>query len=432
MKTAISILFLFSIILALGQKGQDKLVKEKQKLEKKINQTKSLLSKVQSNSMSSLQEVRLLESQIQTRENLMALFDDQIKQADVLLLEKGDELIDLDYQLERLKSQYKSLVIQAYKQRSQSGKLMYLLSAESFNVAMKRNYFLRQVANSRKKQATLILLKKNQLEQQMGSINLDKTQKLIASNEKIYEKQRIELDKKKKEENYNKLKSDESSLLSQLRSDEEKKRKIGKQIQDAILAEEIKEAERKKKAAAKKTTKSSNTKNNTANKKTTSASPKPTTQKSGTSSKIDSEGSVVGSNFEANKGSLPSPVSSGSITGRFGKVPHSQLKNVYENNNGIDITCLSGTSVRAVFDGEVSSILSIPGAGYVVIIKHGSYRSVYSNLCNVSVKSGTKVSMKQAIGTLASSGNLSILHFEIHRVSGQSTLPQNPLIWINH
>jgi len=139
----------------------------------------------------------------------------------------------------------------------------------------------------------------------------------------------------------------------------------------------------------------------------------------------------VGQNFEANRGALPSPISNGTVTGKFGKIPHPQLKNVFEYNNGIDITCSPGSSVRSVFDGEVSSVFSIPGAGTVVIIKHGAYRSVYSNLGSVFVKTGAKVSTKQSLGTLLSTGNVSVLHFEIHRVSGQSTIPQNPLIWIN-
>lgn len=432
MKTALSLFVFLSFIYSFGQKGQDKLMKEKQKLEKKINQTKALLSQVQSNTKASLNEVRLLENQIQTRENLLSLLENQIKQADVQLVEKGDELIALDYELTRLKKQYKSLVLQAYKKRHQQGNLMYLLTANSYNVAVKRSAVLRQVTRSRTKQASLISFKKLQLAEQMGSIHQDKSNKLLATNEKISEKQRIELDKKQKEASYNKLKNNEVSLMNQLRNDEEKKRKIGRQIQDAILAEERKEAERKKKLTAKNNSKSSTAKNNTAKNTTTKTTQKASTPTQSTTTKMDSEGSVIGHNFEANRGALPSPVTNGSITGRFGKVPHPQLKNVFENNNGIDITCASGSTVRAVFDGDVSSVFSIPGAGTVVIIKHGSYRSVYSNLGSVSVKPGAKVFTKQGLGSLLSSGNVSILHFEIHRVSGQSTLPQNPLTWINH
>jgi len=431
MKTALSFLFFFSFTIALCQKGQAKLVKEKQKLEKKINQTKALLSQIQSNSKASLNEVRILENQIESRENLLLLFDEQIKQADVDLVKKGEELVALNDQLQQIKNQYRIMIIQAYKKRNPSNNLMYIVSSKTYNIALNRAVLLRQITSLRKKQAALIALQKNRLAEQMGSINLEKTNKLLASNEKINEKHRIELDKKQKEASYNKLLIDEASLLKQMRSDEEKKRKIGRQIQNAILAEEKKEADKKKKTNSKTSANSKDKKNNAAKNNTSKSASKPTTQTTGSVEKISSEGNVAGHNFEANRGSLPSPVTKGSITGKFGKTPHPQLKNVFENNNGIDITCSAGSTVRAVFDGEVSSVFSIPGAGTVVIIKHGNYRSVYSNLGGVLVRAGAKVSTKQSLGTLLSAGNVSVLHFEIHRVSGQSTVPQNPLIWIN-
>ena len=431
MKTALSLLFFFSFTIALCQKGQDKLVKEKQKLEKKINQTKALLSQIQSNSKASLNEVRILENQIESRENLLLLFDKQIKQADVDLVKKGEELVALNDQLQQIKNQYRIMIIQAYKKRNPSNNLMYIVSSKTYNIALNRAVLLRQITSLRKKQAALIALQKNRLAEQMGSINLEKTNKLLASNEKINEKHRIELDKKQKEASYNKLLIDEASLLKQMRSDEEKKRKIGRQIQNAILAEEKKEADKKKKTNSKTSANSKDKKNNAAKNNTSKSASKPTTQTTGSVEKISSEGNVAGHNFEANRGSLPSPVTKGSITGKFGKTPHPQLKNVFENNNGIDITCSAGSTVRAVFDGEVSSVFSIPGAGTVVIIKHGNYRSVYSNLGGVLVRAGAKVSTKQSLGTLLSAGNVSVLHFEIHHVSGQSTVPQNPLIWIN-
>ena len=431
MKTALSLFLFFSLTVALCQKGQDKLVKEKQKLEKKINQTKALLSQIQSNSKASLNEVRLLQNQIESRENLLLLFEEQIKQADVELVKKGKELIALDDQLAQLKTQYRTMVLQAYKRRNPSRNLMYIVSSKTYQVALKRTEFLRQITNLRKKQASLIAFQKSRLSEQMGSINQEKNSKMLASNEKINEKQQIEQDKKKKEASYNKLKSDETTLLQQLRSDEEKKRKIGKQIQSAILAEEKKAEDKRKKQASKTTSKNTNTKNNVAKNSSSKTTSKITQQPTSSVEKMSSEGSVVGQNFEANRGALPSPISNGTVTGKFGKIPHPQLKNVFENNNGIDITCSPGSSVRSVFDGEVSSVFSIPGAGTVVIIKHGAYRSVYSNLGSVFVKTGAKVSTKQSLGTLLSTGNVSVLHFEIHRVSGQSTIPQNPLIWIN-
>ena len=110
------------------------------------------------------------------------------------------------------------------------------------------------------------------------------------------------------------------------------------------------------------------------------------------------------------------------------------MKGVYTNNNGIDISTPRNAMVRVVFNGEVTSVLNIPGAGKVVIIKHGSYRTVYSNLKEVFVSNGDKINTKKAIGTLLSKDGqeLSIAHFEIHKVDGTNVSCLNPSLWIAH
>jgi murein DD-endopeptidase MepM/ murein hydrolase activator NlpD len=143
------------------------------------------------------------------------------------------------------------------------------------------------------------------------------------------------------------------------------------------------------------------------------------------------EGSAIGRSFESNRGRLAWPVGNGSITERYGVNAHPTLKGVTTNNNGIDITCSKGSTVRAVFEGEVTSVFSITGAGKVVIIKHGTYRTVYSNLQETYVKAGSQVSSKQSIGVLqAADGNISICHFEVHSVASGLTKSLNPSLWI--
>ena len=108
--------------------------------------------------------------------------------------------------------------------------------------------------------------------------------------------------------------------------------------------------------------------------------------------------------------------------------------NLIKNNSGIDISAPKGAQVRAVFEGEVTSILNIPGAGKVIIIKHGNYRTVYSNLQDTYVSKGSKVNTKQAIGSLivSSGSSLSVAHFEIHLIIGSSVQTINPTLWVSH
>jgi murein DD-endopeptidase MepM/ murein hydrolase activator NlpD len=132
-----------------------------------------------------------------------------------------------------------------------------------------------------------------------------------------------------------------------------------------------------------------------------------------------------------NRGRLPWPVEKGSITERYGTNPHPTLAGVVTNNNGIDITCPKNARVRSVFEGEVTSVFSINGAGKFVVIKHGAYRTVYGNMQETYVSVGSKVSSKQAIGSLlADDSGVSTCHFEIHTVAGGMTKSLNPSLWI--
>ncbi len=143
------------------------------------------------------------------------------------------------------------------------------------------------------------------------------------------------------------------------------------------------------------------------------------------------ENIALGTSFATNKGKLPWPVSSGSITEKYGRNAHPTLSGVFTNNNGIDISCPIGQSVRAIFEGEVTSVFTITGAGKVVIVTHGNYKTVYSNLQSTDVKIGSKVQTKQKIGTLLSEGNISICHFEIQLVANGAIQSLNPSLWIS-
>jgi murein hydrolase activator len=206
------------------------------------------------------------------------------------------------------------------------------------------------------------------------------------------------------------------------------KRKIKKAIEKEIAEAEAKaKKEQQKSATASKTTSTKGSITSTTSGTTTTAAKKEVVI---TETK---ESIALGNSFESNKGKLPWPVAKGSITEGYGKNAHPTLENVFTNNNGIDIGAPKSSQVRAVFEGEVSSVLSIPGAGKVVIIKHGSYRTVYSNLSEVYVSVGSKISTKQAIGSLLVSDgeSLSTAHFEIHQVVDGSVVRLNPTLWIN-
>ncbi len=422
------IVILLVAFTGFSQKSSEKLKKEQERLEAKIANTKMLLQKSQSQTLNSLQELQVLQSQIKFREQLLRNYDNQIRSAELKIQDKERQISGLQEKIKRMKMQYKKLLVYAYKHRNKFGKMMYIFSSESYYEAVKRSKYLKQIAELQRSQFERI--KQNQLliTDEIKSIDAEKTQKLAMLDEKKSEKKAIEEDKKKQEIVYQKFKQEEAVILDKLKKEQEQKEVLRQRI-DAAIRREIAEAEarRKKEEEARRKREAEANKTNTGSKPVTDTKSSPSFEET-------KEAGIISKKFEGNKGRLPWPVSKGTITEDFGKNPHPTLKEVYTNNNGIDISAPRNAQVRAVFDGEITSVLNIPGAGKVVIIKHGNYRTVYSNLKEVYVSSGDKIKTKKAIGSLLSKDgqDLSIAHFEIHKVDGTNVSCLNPSLWIAH
>ena len=143
---------------------------------------------------------------------------------------------------------------------------------------------------------------------------------------------------------------------------------------------------------------------------------------------LTKEQQLIAGGFEANKGRLPWPVEKGMISGHFGKQQHPVYSQVTIDNKGIYLQTVAGAKARAVYKGEVTSCFMVGGT-YAVIIQHGNYRTVYSNLSKLSVKQGDKIETKQAIGTIftdAEQDQKTELYFQIYK--DRNIL--NPEVWI--
>ena len=433
MKNVSKLLFLFFLLVVsnhISAQSSEKLKTEQDRLAKKISNTKSLLDKVKTNTEASLNELKIIDKQIQFREDLVRNFDNQIRGAESKISEKDKEIIKLTDKLGRLKTQYKKLLIYAYKHRNKYGRLMYIFSSGSYFEAIKRNNYLKRVSEMQHKQFLIIQQHQGLIKNEIQTIQKEKEYKVQILDEKKIERDQIAKDKVKQEAVYKKFKSEEGKLFAQLKEDERKKAELNKKI-SAAIQKEIAAAEAKRKkaeeAARKKSTTAATASGGTAAAATTTAEKKETTTFTETK-----ESAALNKSFEGNKGKLPWPVEKGTITEGFGRNNHPTLPNVVTNNNGIDISAPKNAQVRAVFEGEVTSVLNIPGAGKVVIIKHGNYRTVYSNLQDTYVSAGSKVSTKQAIGSLLNKENssVSLAHFEIHQVVGTVVNCLNPSLWV--
>jgi septal ring factor EnvC (AmiA/AmiB activator) len=441
MRNVSKYLVLFALFLSgfvNAQATSEKLKTEQSRLEKKISNTKSLLDKTKSNTEASLNELQLIDNQIKFREELVVNFDNQVRGAEVKVKEKDSEIKELQNKLARLKAQYKHLLLYAYKHRNKFGRMMFIFSSTNYNEAVKRGNYLERIADIQKKQFLIIRQHQSLIKEEITSIEKEKQYKMQVLQEKKVEKSAIEQDKKKQEAVYRKFKQEETKLMTQLKEDERKKEVLKQKI-SAAIQKEIADAEAKRKkaelAAAEAKKKSSTTGTSGTATTTTTGGTKPaTTETKDVAFTETKESAALGKSFEGSKGKLPWPVDKGTITEGFGKNAHPTLEGVFTNNNGVDISAPKNAQVRSVYEGEVTSVLNIPGAGKVVIIKHGNYRTVYSNLQDTYVKTGTKVSTKQAIGSLLvkEGSSVSLSHFEVHQVIGTAVQCLNPTLWITH
>jgi septal ring factor EnvC (AmiA/AmiB activator) len=280
---------------------------------------------------------------------------------------------------------------------------MYLFAADDFNQALKRMKYMQQIHANRKQQAAAI----------------DSTQRLIAARREALETQKQEktalLDTEMKQKGQlDREKKDQDKMLSSLKSQESKvkkelaqKRKAKEKLEQAIAAIIRREIEEARKAAMKKGEKDVPDKDVFA---------------------LTPEARKLTASFAGNKGALPWPVEKGIISGYFGEHAHPTLKGVKVKNDGIDILTDKGSRARAIFQGEVSGTIDLPGSGAAVIIRHGEYLSVYANLDRVFVKKGDGISTRQEIGVIGNDdgGNHAEINLQIWK--GFSKL--NPRQWI--
>lgn len=424
------VLFLAVASQTVAQSTSEKLKKEQQQLEKNIAGTKQLLEKTQSSAESSFNELKLLNNQIAYREQLVRNFDNQIRGAELKIKEKQNQIEELSAEMKSLKEQYKKLLVYAYKNRNKYGKMMYIFSSDTYYEAIKRAKYLEKIQELIKKQFLVIEQHQKLITVEVENIEKERQYKTQLLAEKKVEREQIQADQQKQQQVYQELKAQESQILAKLKEEERKRANLKAQI-DSAIKKEIAEAEaRRKKAEAEAKKKADAAKPSTPSTSTDAVTT--TTPTKSVELPETKENLALSKSFEGNRGKLPWPVEKGNITEGFGTNPHPTIPGLVTKNNGVDISAPKNSQVRAVFDGEVTSVINIPGSGKVIIVKHGNYRTVYSNLQSTFVNVGSKVTTKQVIGSLVAGDGqaLSTAHFEIHQVVGSGVTSLNPGLWL--
>jgi len=382
----ILLIFLLSFNTIINaQKTKEKLQEDKQKIETDIAYTNKLLSETKKNKLISLNQLIILNNKINQRENLIGTINTEIHDIDGKIIYNSIETSRLSDKLKQLKEEYAKMIIFAYKNRNAFARLMFLFASSDLNQAYLRLKYLQEYTRYQRKQAELIMSTALLLGDKIKQLKDIKSGKstLLKSNEA--EKILLAQEKEEKNSSVKKLQQKEKDLAKTIKQKEKEAKKLQQSI-EGIIADEIKKATEKSKTSSTNTTATSTA----------------TTNISTTSKELGlSDADIKLSNsFAANKGKLPWPTEKGVVTSTFGVHPHPVLTEIKVKNDGIDISTNQGAKARAVFDGKVTGVVSIPGANKAVIIRHGEYLTVYSNLLEVYVKTGDIVKTKQNIGLI--------------------------------
>lgn len=381
---------------------KENLQQKKSEIEKEIEYTSKLLEETQKNKQSSLNELAVINRKINRREELIRTIADELSVLNGQILENQQSLGELDAELKQLKDEYARMIYLAFLNRGAYDRLMFLFSARNFNQAYQRMKYMQQYSDYRKQQAALIVEKQNELTAMTREIEQQKADKESLLSAKEKELIRLDSEKNDKSVTLTRLGQKESELRKTLKEKEAAARKLQQAI-EKIIAEEIRKS------------------NEMMNSRTGSSS---------ATFALTPEERELSNTFAANMGKLPWPTERGVISSPFGEHPHPVLKGIKVKNNGIDILTSSGSPARAIYAGEVSRIIAVPKYHNVVIIRHGEFLSVYSNLDEVMVSKGDKVVTKQVIGSIQTdeSSSRTELHFELWK--GKEL--QDPLQWIAH
>ena len=389
------LLFLLMINIAAWSQSTEALEKKINSIQKDIKLAEKLLKETSKNKETTINQVSLLQTQIKQRESLIRTYQNQVNALNRDIQKNKNEIAALKKDLTLFQKEYANLLLIAYRNKGKTNNLLFIFSSEDFNQAMRRMRYIRELND-------LVKVKIEEIKDTQEKINeqLEKNESNRREIEKVMAEEKeenasLKKDRDKLNKDVASLKKKESQIQSDIKKKENETKKLKKQI-EKIIAEEIKKAKEREELAKKNNTKS-----------------------------VDYN---LSSNFAQNKGKLPYPVEQGIITGKYGLSPHPTQKKVTVNNNGVDISTTKGAKARSVFDGEVSYVM-LQGNNNVILIRHGLYFTLYSNLEKVFVKAGEKVTTGQEIGRVHTnvSDGKTILHFEIWQ---ENRTTVNPALWI--
>lgn len=438
------LVFSFCSFAQTGSKSKKDLENKSKKIKDEINQINSMLSETKASKRSSMGALVNINLKLEKRQDLINNINAELGELNKEIKINENKTKILKGNLEKLKAEYARMILFAQRNQDSYSKLMYVFASSSFNQAYSRLKYFQQYSDFRKKQAADIIKTQDLLLNNLNELKGQRHEKNVLLGNEEEEKQNLSKEKGEQEQVLTELQQKEKELKSEL----EKKKEETIQLQLAIkklIADEIKrKAEELAKneaaaLAAKKAReeKEKKKKQREKEKEKTGKTP-PTPVETNVAKKekeetpafpdLSEEAEALSADFANNRGKLPWPVTKGVICEGYGEHEHPAIKGFMMFNNGVEICAAKGTLARAVFEGEVTGIAVSPTGGKLVIIRHGEYLSVYSNLGDVQVKTGQKVTVKQTIGTLLFNEDEGKTSMNLQIWKGQKTM--DPSGWL--
>ncbi len=377
MRTNCSYFVCLLLIAAMGmhdsfaQTNEQKALEAKrEQLQREIRDINRLLFAEKKELGNVLDQMQALDKKVNVREQLIRVTNQESNILNRQINTNIRNISKLRADLDRLREEYAAMIAKSYQSKSQPSRLMFLLSSESFFQAYKRLQYMKQYTQYRREQGAILSSKTEELMKLNNELaeQRRKKEQLVAEN--VVVKQEMLKEKDVQKNLLNTIKKNESKYSSAIQQKQKEARKIDQQIEALIrsaIAASNKEA------------------GNTTNTSKFVLTP---------------EATIVANNFSANKGKLIWPVEKGIKSQGFGVYSDAVYPGIKHESNGVIIATEQGATARAIFEGEVIAILSVPGGNKGVQIKHGNYISTYYNLSNLYVKKGDRVAAKAALGDI--------------------------------
>ena len=389
---------MLTMLQSYAQTGEQKALEAKrERLQKEIKEINRLLFAERKEKGNVIDQMEALDQKINVRQELIRLTNQQSNLLNRQINVNIRTISKLREDLRLLKDDYAKLIQKSYQNKNQNNRLMFLLSSDNFFQALKRLQYMKQYAQYRKKQGQSISTKTAELTSRNKGLTEQRKVKeqLLAENRSA--KNTLSQEIASQKELLTSIRQNEARYTAAIDKKRKEARKIDREIERLI-----------KSAIASTNKKSGNTRSRTF--------------------ALTPEAKIVATNFSINKGKLPWPVEKGIKSQGYGLYKDKLYPGIQHRNNGVTITTDKGSQARAIFEGEVIAIMSVPGGSRGVQIQHGNYISTYYNLSKLYVKKGDKVSAKEVLGDIYTSrfDGSTKLKFYLYRDSNRL----NPEDWI--